>query len=403
MSSSNQHFNDANGYESPLSHNNDYSNWNEDLVTSEIFSSSSSAISSPIMTNNECFAPLTSKILSSAFTTLKPIQPTFTKNIIPDTKLTSNCSSSLTSAGQISFSSSSVVEEAKKKTTVGRKRKAESVEEREQRQPQMSRDKKRKQMTDLESQNTVLKEENVHLSKRLKIVEEENSILSAKLDTILGQLAEIQSQLSISEMNKVLLDEVPAAARQVQEPLRDIITNPFAIQPSTTTELSDPIISTNTETSLVDLFDSFLDYDWGSEEFSSSVHQQQQSSNADIQVHQCCQQITYMEIIFIKHTQHYNEEAHKVHVNHVGSLSYLKLVEIVYSWIIVIMEEVNDASFKILPERAFLFGFNHLKRDFTSSLSIYLKAKPLYENLEFQMSCEYLDIGILDKTNPIEN
>nr|CAG8599354.1 2041_t:CDS:2 [Entrophospora candida] len=262
MSSSNQHFNDANGYESPLSHNNDYSNWNEDLVTSEIFSSSSSAISSPIMTNNECFAPLTSKILSSASTTLKPIQPTLTKNIIPDTKLTSNCSSSLTSAGQISFSSSSVVEEAKKKTTA-----------------QMSRDKKRKQMTDLESQNTVLKEENVHLSKRLKIVEEENSILSAKLDTILGQLAEIQSQLSISEMNKVLLDEVPAAARQVQEPLRDIITNPFAIQPSTTTELSDPVISTNTETSLLDLFDSFLDYDWGSEEFSSSIHQQQQSSN----------------------------------------------------------------------------------------------------------------------------
>nr|CAG8471959.1 1940_t:CDS:2 [Entrophospora candida] len=252
MSSPNQHFNDTNGYESPMSHNNDYSNWNEDLVTSEIFSSSSSAISSPIMTNNECFVPLTSKILSSASSTLKPIQPTFTKNIIPDTKLTSNSSNNLTSASQISFSSSSVVEEAKKKTTGA----------------QMSRDKKRKQMTDLESQNTVLKEENVHLSKRLKIVEEENSILSAKLDTILGQLAEIQSQLSVSEMNKVLLDEVPAAARQVQEPLRDIITNPFAIQP-TTTELSDPIISTNTETSLVDLFDSFLDYDWGSEEFSS--------------------------------------------------------------------------------------------------------------------------------------
>lgn len=222
MSSPNQHFNDANGYESPMSHNNDYSNWNEDLVTSEIFSSSSSAISSPIMTNNECFAPLTSKILSSASSTLKPIQPTFTKNIIPDTKLTSNSSNNLTSSSQISFSSSSVVEEAKKKTTGGRKRKAESIEEKEQRQrerilrnrhaAQMSRDKKRKQMTDLESQNTVLKEENVHLSKRLKIVEEENSILSAKLDTILGQLAEIQSQLSVSEMNKVLLDGVRGSA-----------------------------------------------------------------------------------------------------------------------------------------------------------------------------------------------
>ncbi|CAJ0843545.1 1915_t:CDS:1, partial [Entrophospora sp. SA101] len=41
------------------------------------------------------------------------------------------------------------------------------------------------------AQNTVLKEENIHLSKRLKTVEEEKSVLLAKLDTILEQFAEI--------------------------------------------------------------------------------------------------------------------------------------------------------------------------------------------------------------------
>ncbi|GES79093.1 bZIP transcription factor HacA [Rhizophagus clarus] len=110
----------------------------------------------------------------------------------------------------------------KKKATGGRKRKAESLEEKEQRQrerilrnrhaAQMSRDKKRRQMADLESQNVLLKEENAHLSKRLKIVEEENMALSAKLDTISAQLAEIQSHITVSEMTKVLLDGVRGSA-----------------------------------------------------------------------------------------------------------------------------------------------------------------------------------------------
>ena len=77
---------------------------------------------------------------------------------------------------------------------------------------QMSRDKKRRQMADLESQNVLLKEENAHLSKRLKIVEEENMVLSAKLDTISAQLADIQSHITVSEMTKVLLDGVRGSA-----------------------------------------------------------------------------------------------------------------------------------------------------------------------------------------------
>ncbi|CAB4468654.1 unnamed protein product [Rhizophagus irregularis] len=108
------------------------------------------------------------------------------------------------------------------KAAGGRKRKAESLEEKEQRQrerilrnrhaAQMSRDKKRRQMADLESQNLLLKEENEHLSKRLKVVEEENINLSAKLDVISAQLSEIQSHLAVSEMTKVLLDGVRGSA-----------------------------------------------------------------------------------------------------------------------------------------------------------------------------------------------
>ncbi|CAG8789794.1 1875_t:CDS:2, partial [Cetraspora pellucida] len=128
-------------------------------------------------------------------------------------------------------------------------------------------------------------------------VEEENANLSAKLDSISAQLAEIQSHLAVSEMNKVLLDgvrgsavsaasekesldfsnlkedpinnnEVPAAARQDEEPLRDVVDNPY---------LSDlDVSSTNAEATIVDLLDSFLDYDWSAEEFSAI----QQQSNA---------------------------------------------------------------------------------------------------------------------------
>ncbi|CAG8742787.1 14333_t:CDS:2, partial [Cetraspora pellucida] len=242
--------------------------------------------------------------LAPSITPMKPIAPALFSPI-------SSISFSPTSEADPSerqSSTNNVSTEEKKKSAGGRKRKAESLEEKEQRQrerilrnrhaAQMSRDKKRRQMADLESQNTILKEENSHLSKRLKVVEEENANLSAKLDSISAQLAEIQSHLAVSEMNKVLLDgvrgsavsaasekesldfsnlkedpinnndKVPAAARQDEEPLRDVVDNPY---------LSDlDVSSTNAEATIVDLLDSFLDYDWSAEEFSAI----QQQSNA---------------------------------------------------------------------------------------------------------------------------
>jgi hypothetical protein len=45
------------------------------------------------------------------------------------------------------------------------------------------------------------------------------------------------------------------------EPLRDVVTNPFFPDLDAS--------NTNTEATIVDLLDSFLDYDWSAEEFSS--------------------------------------------------------------------------------------------------------------------------------------
>ncbi|CAG8719987.1 13053_t:CDS:2, partial [Acaulospora morrowiae] len=186
-----------------------------------------------IASDNECILSATTNNsptlpIMTPITPMKPIAPALFSPI-------SAISSGVISDSQDkSTSPAPVASEEKKKSAGGRKRKAESLEEKEQRQreshdltvtivflrrilrnrhaAQMSRDKKRRQMADLESQNVVLKEENAHLSKRLKVVEEENAILSNRLETISAQLAEIQSHLAVSEMTKVLLDGVRGSA-----------------------------------------------------------------------------------------------------------------------------------------------------------------------------------------------
>ncbi|RIA93489.1 hypothetical protein C1645_14318 [Glomus cerebriforme] len=168
-------------------------------------------------TNDKIFSCPPSTTPAPLVTPVKPIKPALPLN-----------STVSTPNSEIDNSDPSFTDESssKKKAAGGRKRKAESLEEKEQRQrerilrnrhaAQMSRDKKRRQMADLESQNLILKEENEHLSKRLKVVEEENMNLSAKLDVISAQLNEIQSHLAVSEMTKVLLDGVRGSARHVK-------------------------------------------------------------------------------------------------------------------------------------------------------------------------------------------
>ncbi|RUP52406.1 hypothetical protein BC936DRAFT_143682 [Jimgerdemannia flammicorona] len=71
---------------------------------------------------------------------------------------------------------------------------------------QDSRDKKRRYVADLEDANNDLKTDNERLSKRVKVVEEENAILSARLESIAAQLSQIQSQLRFNEITQFLFD-----------------------------------------------------------------------------------------------------------------------------------------------------------------------------------------------------
>jgi hypothetical protein len=173
------------------------------------------------------FAPTTNNTsttltLTPPITPIKPIAPAL---FSPISSISNAAVQDVNSSDRSPSNASTPPSEERKKSAGGRKRKAESLEEKEQRQrerilrnrhaAQMSRDKKRRQMADLESQNNILKEENVHLSKRVKAVEEENTILSAKLDDLSARLSEIQSQLafsSVTEMTKVLLDGVRGSA-----------------------------------------------------------------------------------------------------------------------------------------------------------------------------------------------
>jgi len=103
-----------------------------------------------------------------------------------------------------------------KKSNGGRKRKAGSAEEKEARArerilrnryaAQQSRDKKRRHMVELEAANAALEADNEHLSKRVRFVEQENAALHKKFDALAAQLAQLQSQLALSEMTKLLLD-----------------------------------------------------------------------------------------------------------------------------------------------------------------------------------------------------
>ncbi|KAI8605415.1 hypothetical protein EDD21DRAFT_291556, partial [Dissophora ornata] len=63
---------------------------------------------------------------------------------------------------------------------------------------QESRDKKRKYMSDIETSNEHLQQENTQLLKRLKTVESDNQALSQRLEALTAQFAQMQQLLSQS-------------------------------------------------------------------------------------------------------------------------------------------------------------------------------------------------------------
>ncbi|KAF9578721.1 hypothetical protein BGW38_005346 [Lunasporangiospora selenospora] len=63
---------------------------------------------------------------------------------------------------------------------------------------QESRDKKRKYVADIETSNQDLQDENTQLLKRLKTVEDDNLLLSQRIETLMAQFAQMQQQLALA-------------------------------------------------------------------------------------------------------------------------------------------------------------------------------------------------------------
>ncbi|KAG2185554.1 hypothetical protein INT44_002347 [Umbelopsis vinacea] len=78
---------------------------------------------------------------------------------------------------------------------------------------QDSRDRKRRYISNLETDNQQLKEQNEELNKRLQSVETENEVLSAQLRMFVTQLSQVQDQLRFNNITEFLLGGFRDSAR----------------------------------------------------------------------------------------------------------------------------------------------------------------------------------------------
>jgi septal ring factor EnvC (AmiA/AmiB activator) len=85
---------------------------------------------------------------------------------------------------------------------------------------QESRDKKRKYVSDLESANKKLNEENDTMNKRMKSLEHQNAILSSQLMSVTRQLANLQAQIKFNASNPIMFNDFCDSARIAKKELK---------------------------------------------------------------------------------------------------------------------------------------------------------------------------------------
>jgi chromosome segregation ATPase len=78
---------------------------------------------------------------------------------------------------------------------------------------QESRDKKRRYVSDLESSNKQLTEENERTNKRIKALEDQNAILQSQLEAFTRQLANLQAQIKFNAATPILFNDFCDSAR----------------------------------------------------------------------------------------------------------------------------------------------------------------------------------------------
>jgi len=78
---------------------------------------------------------------------------------------------------------------------------------------QESRDKKRRYVSDLESSNKKLTEENEKVNKKVKLLEDQNAILNSQLEAFTRQLANLQAQIKFNAATPILFNDFCDSAR----------------------------------------------------------------------------------------------------------------------------------------------------------------------------------------------
>lgn len=88
---------------------------------------------------------------------------------------------------------------------------------------QESRDKKRKYVADLEAHNSSLLEENANMNKKVKQLEEQNTMLQSQLDAFTRQLATLQAQIKFNAITPISFNDFCDSARIARKLLSSLL------------------------------------------------------------------------------------------------------------------------------------------------------------------------------------
>ncbi|KAG0735498.1 hypothetical protein G6F40_007365 [Rhizopus arrhizus] len=121
---------------------------------------------------------------------------------------------------------------------------------------QESRDKKRRYVSDLESSNKRLEEENGQMKKKMKHLEEENMSLACQLESISKQFAALQAQIKFNTNSTFLFNDFCAEVIKPESKNQSQLLVPSPIlSPSLSTDEDSSVYSPNSHDLLDDLLD----------------------------------------------------------------------------------------------------------------------------------------------------
>lgn len=163
--------------------------------------------------------PLTELLSFPVNFTVDPLLASPSATPVPTLPLPSKRQASISSASSVSSEYDNSASESMvppKKSRLSLDDKDQKTKERILRNraaAQESRDKKRRYVSDLESSNKQLTEENERVNKRVKTLEDQNTILQSQLEAFTRQLANLQAQIKFNAATPILFNDFCDSAR----------------------------------------------------------------------------------------------------------------------------------------------------------------------------------------------